>query len=61
MKPQPRPQKTTSSRKDYDYNKPSGKCVICYTLSGWHCYECGNDYCESHFRDHKEKNLCKAV
>ena len=37
MKPQPRQPKPSSTkpRKDYDYNKPIGKCVVCYTLSGW--------------------------
>ncbi len=63
MKPQPRQQKPSSAkpRKDYDYNKPIRKCVVCYTLSGWHCYDCDNDFCQMHFQDHKQKNLCKAV
>jgi hypothetical protein len=62
MKQQPRPQKqTTKPRKDFDYNKPIGKCMICYTLSGWHCYDCNNDFCQTHFQDHKEKNLCKVA
>lgn len=63
MKPQPRQQKQSSSkpRKDYDYNKPIGKCVVCYTLSGWHCYDCDNDFCQMHFADHKEKDLCRAA
>jgi hypothetical protein len=61
MKPQPKPQKQSpqKSRKDYDYNKPIGRCKVCYTLSGWHCYDCGNDFCQSHYHDHKEKNLCR--
>ncbi|MEM2140810.1 MAG: hypothetical protein QXJ74_07205 [Nitrososphaera sp.] len=62
MKAQPRQQKQLPQkkpRKDYDYNKPVGKCVVCYTLSGWHCDDCGNDYCQSHFYDHKEKNQCR--
>jgi hypothetical protein len=51
-------QKPVKPRKDYDYNKPIGKCVVCYTLSDWHCYDCNNDFCEVHFQDHKQKNLC---
>jgi hypothetical protein len=50
-----------SKNKNFDYNKPVGKCMICYTLSGWHCYDCGNDYCQSHFHTHKEKNQCLQV
>jgi len=50
------PQK--SKNKNFDYNKPIGKCMICYTLSGWHCYDCGHDYCQSHFHIHKESNQC---
>lgn len=62
MKAQPRQQKPPpKQRKDFDYNKPINKCVICYTLSGWHCYDCDNDFCQLHFHDHKEKNLCKAT
>ena len=64
MKAPPRQQKQPlqkKPRKDYDYNKPIGKCVVCYTLSGWHCDDCGNDYCQSHFYDHKEKNQCQPV
>lgn len=63
MKPQQKPQKQPapkSSRKDYDYNKPIGKCMVCYTLSGWHCYECGNDFCQAHYHEHKDRNQCKA-
>ena len=62
MKAQSKPQKTSSTkqRKNYDYNKPIGKCVICYTLSGWHCYDCDNDFCQTHFEDHKEKQLCRT-
>ncbi|HEX6562426.1 MAG TPA: hypothetical protein VF016_10425 [Nitrososphaera sp.] len=60
QKPQKQPQ-SKSSRKDYDYNKPIGKCVVCYTLSGWHCYECGNDFCQTHYYEHKDRNQCKAV
>ncbi|MGD1835053.1 MAG: hypothetical protein ACPKPY_08520 [Nitrososphaeraceae archaeon] len=44
--------------KKYDYNKPLGKCMICYTISGWHCYDCGNDFCATHFHLHKENNSC---
>lgn len=60
MKAQPRQQKQSSvkPRKDFDYNKPIGKCVVCYTLSGWHCCDCNGDFCQIHFQDHKEKNLC---
>ena len=63
MKPQPRQQKPPSAkpRKNYDYNKPIRKCVVCYTLSGWHCDDCDNDFCQMHFQDHKQKNLCKTV
>jgi hypothetical protein len=69
MKAQARQQKQSSSpppsaakqRKDYDYNKPIGKCMICYTISGWHCYECDNDFCQMHFQDHKQKNLCTTT
>jgi hypothetical protein len=32
--------------------------VVCYTLSGWHCYDCNNDFCETHFQNHKQNNLC---
>ncbi len=44
--------------KHYDYNKPIGKCVVCYTLSGWHCGDCNNDFCQAHFQAHKENNEC---
>ena len=44
--------------KHYDYNKPIGKCVVCYTLSGWHCGDCNHDFCQSHFQAHKENNEC---
>ena len=46
------------SSKKFDYNKPISRCSVCYTLSGWHCYDCENDYCESHFHIHKETNQC---
>ena len=47
--------------KEFDYNKPISKCNICYTLCGWHCYECETDFCQDHFVQHKEKGLCKKV
>lgn len=50
--------KTGKPRKDYDHNTPVKKCLVCYTLSGWHCYECNNDFCQAHFYDHKDKNYC---
>ena len=58
---QERLQKPLKPRKDYDYNKPVRKCVVCYTLSGWHCYECNNDFCISHFEDHKQRKLCIRI
>lgn len=64
MKPQPKTQKQPTqknSRKDYDYNKPIGKCSVCYTLSGWRCEDCSNDFCQTHFYEHREKNQCRAV
>ena len=51
-------QKPLKPARNFDFNKPVNTCIICYTLSGWHCYECGNDFCEAHFHTHKEKNLC---
>src|SRR5437773_2152644 len=53
MKQQQKPQKPAKPRKDYDYNKPIGKCVVCYTLSNWHCYDCSNDFCGIHYEDLK--------
>ena len=47
--------------KEFDYNKPISKCNICYTLCGWHCYECETDFCQDHFVQHKERGLCKKV
>ena len=61
MKQQQKPQKPAKPRKDYDYNKPIGKCIVCYTLSSWHCYDCSNDFCGIHYEDHKQKNLCIKV
>jgi hypothetical protein len=54
-------QKSIKPRKDYDYNKPIGRCVVCYTLSDRHCYDCNNDFCEGHFQDHKQKDICKKM
>jgi hypothetical protein len=45
-------------RRNYDYNQPVARCKICYTISGWHCYDCDNDFCESHFERHKETDFC---
>ena len=49
------------SRSHYDYNKPISKCVVCYVLSGWHCYDCGHDFCSDHFQKHKENNECIGI
>jgi len=51
--------KTSRQRKDFDYNNPTRKCIICYTLSSWHCYECETDFCEKHFHDESHKKICK--
>lgn len=54
LKPSPK-----KGRKDYDHNNPVRRCSVCYTLSGWHCYDCGKDYCDQHFQAHKDNNQCK--
>ena len=54
LKPSPK-----KGRKDYDHNNPVRRCSVCYTLSGWHCYDCGKDYCGQHFQAHKDNNQCK--
>jgi hypothetical protein len=48
-------------KKNFDYNMPFRKCTTCYTISAWHCYDCGADFCESHFQDHKERKLCAKL
>lgn len=53
-----RPFKTGRQRKDFDYNNPTRRCIICYTLSSWHCYECETDFCEKHFHDENHKKGC---
>ncbi len=32
--------RSVKQSKEFDYNKPISKCNVCYTLCGWHCYEC---------------------
>jgi hypothetical protein len=45
-------------KKNFDYNRPLNKCVVCYTISGWYCYECGNHFCVTHFDNHKQLDNC---
>ena len=45
-------------KKNFDYNKPLDKCIICYTISGWHCGDCNNHFCSVHFTNHKQLDKC---
>ena len=47
------------STRYFDYNQPTGKCKVCSTISGWHCYDCGGDFCQNHFERHKNNRICK--
>jgi len=58
MSPEQRQKIVKKSRMDFDYNNPTRKCSVCYTLSGWHCYTCDGDFCDLHFHDEKHKKLC---
>ena len=58
MSPEQRQKIFKKSRRDFDYNNPTRKCSVCYTLSGWHCYTCDGDFCDLHFHDEKHKKLC---
>jgi hypothetical protein len=42
----------------YDHNNPVRICSVCSTIGGWHCYECSKDFCNTHFANHKEQQLC---
>ena len=42
----------------YDHNNPIKTCKVCSTIGDWHCYECANNFCSTHFRSHKEMQLC---
>jgi len=55
MREQQRQQRPT---KFFDYNQPTGRCKVCCTISGWHCYDCGSDFCQNHFENHKDNNFC---
>ena len=59
MRTEQKQYRTTRLRKDFDYNNPTRKCVICYTLSSWHCYECNTDFCEKHFHDDSHRKMCR--
>ncbi|MGI0089954.1 MAG: hypothetical protein ACREAF_06395 [Nitrosopumilaceae archaeon] len=52
--------KTRSKSKSYDHNNPVSICSVCFTLGGWHCFECSKDFCNDHFASHKELQLCVA-
>lgn len=49
---------SNKSRSNFDYNKPISKCIVCHILSGWHCYDCDNDFCQDHFNHHKQNDTC---
>jgi len=59
MRTEQKQYRTTRLRKDFDYNNPTRKCVVCYTLSSWHCYECNTDFCEKHFHDDSHRKMCR--
>ncbi len=63
QQPQKRIQKPriVKHSKEFDYNNPISKCNVCYTLCGWHCFECSIDFCQDHFMQHKEKGSCKKI
>lgn len=50
--------RTRGHKKNFDYNKPLDKCIICYTISGWHCGDCDNHFCYAHFTNHKQLDQC---
>jgi len=51
-------QRQTRPTRYFDYNQPTGRCKVCSTLSGWHCYDCGGDFCQNHFEHHKDNHFC---
>lgn len=51
-------QKQPRATRYFDYNQPTGRCKVCSTLSGWHCYDCGGDFCQNHFEHHKDNHFC---
>ncbi len=53
--------KANRARHDYDFNKPVATCITCSTLAGWHCYECGKDFCMEHYNAHKQNNSCSPA
>lgn len=42
----------------YDHNNPIKTCKVCSTIGDWHCYECSNNFCSTHFHSHKQMQLC---
>jgi hypothetical protein len=52
-------QKQPRPTRYFDYNQPTGRCKVCSTLSGWHCYDCGSDFCQNHFEHHKDNHFCE--